>query len=68
MCSVNKRKWGADYTNPRKSAERWTTYSITKYCPECGVVYTDALSSAYRKGLCSVCNTELKEETDCVSQ
>ena len=38
---------------------------VIKYCPECGELYKDSTSSAYRKGLCSVCNTELKEESLC---
>ena len=35
---------------------------VIKYCPECGEVYDDPSSSAFRKGLCHICNTELKEE------
>ena len=38
---------------------------VIKYCPECSELYEDSASSAYRKGLCNVCNTELKEESSC---
>lgn len=54
-------------TRNKNTQERWCQLTsinpvFIKYCPECGEVYDDPSSSAFRKGLCHICNTELKEE------
>ena len=62
MSKQKKRtKWNTDWEGNPAMYPLLHKGCVFKHCPECGEVYT-VLHSAFRKGLCHICNTELKEE------